>query len=135
MKRTGFSPSRSLGDSQAILRNRPYNPGQEFEREKAMAETATMAEDVRVLVVDDEENITDLLATALRYEGFNVAVAHSGREALRTVGSFRPHLIVLDVMLPDWDGFEGTKRLSHQRDRTPLLFLTAREAPADSVRR
>jgi two-component system, OmpR family, response regulator len=98
-----------------------------------MAERA-MAEDVRVLVVDDEENITDLLATALRYEGFNVGVAHSGREALRTVGSFRPHLIVLDVMLPDWDGFEVTKRLADQRDRIPVLFLTARDATADRVR-
>jgi len=98
-----------------------------------MAERA-MAEDVRVLVVDDEENITDLLATALRYEGFNVGVAHSGREALRTVGSFRPHLIVLDVMLPDWDGFEVTKRLADQRDRIPILFLTARDATADRVR-
>jgi two-component system, OmpR family, response regulator len=98
-----------------------------------MAERA-VAEDVRVLVVDDEENITDLLATALRYEGFEVEVAHSGREALKTVGSFRPHLIVLDVMLPDWDGFEVTKRLADQRDRIPVLFLTARDATADRVR-
>jgi two-component system OmpR family response regulator len=98
-----------------------------------MAERA-VAEDVRVLVVDDEENITDLLATALRYEGFDVEVAHNGREALKTVGSFRPHLIVLDVMLPDWDGFEVTKRLADQRDRIPVLFLTARDATADRVR-
>jgi two-component system OmpR family response regulator len=98
-----------------------------------MAERA-VAEDVRVLVVDDEENITDLLATALRYEGFEVEVAHNGREALKTVGSFRPHLIVLDVMLPDWDGFEVTKRLADQRDRIPVLFLTARDATADRVR-
>ncbi len=59
------------------------------------------AEGVRILVVDDEENITDLVATALRYERFEVEVAHTGRQAMRAVSSFRPHLIVLDVMLPD----------------------------------
>ncbi len=96
-------------------------------------DTAT-AEAVKILVVDDEESITDLLATALRYEGFDVEVAHTGREALRSVGSFRPHLIVLDVMLPDWDGFEVTKRLVDQRERIPVLFLTARDATGDRVR-
>jgi len=88
----------------------------------------------RILVVDDEENITDLLATALRYERFDVQVAHTGREAMRAVGSFRPHLIVLDVMLPDWDGFEVTRRLADQRERIPILFLTARDATEDRVR-
>jgi two-component system OmpR family response regulator len=88
----------------------------------------------RVLVVDDEESITDLLATALRYERFVVEVAHTGRQALRAVSSFRPDLIVLDVMLPDWDGFEVTKRLADQRERVPILFLTARDATADRVR-
>jgi two-component system OmpR family response regulator len=89
---------------------------------------------VRILVVDDEENITDLLATALRYERFEVEVAHSGRDALRAVGSFRPHLMVLDVMLPDWDGFEVARRLADQRERVPVLFLTARDATGDRVR-
>jgi two-component system OmpR family response regulator len=98
-----------------------------------VAQQAT-AENVRILVVDDEESITDLLATALRYERFEVEVAHSGREAMRAVGSFRPHLIVLDVMLPDWDGFEVTKRLTDQRERVPVLFLTARDATGDRVR-
>jgi len=92
------------------------------------------AENVRILVVDDEENITDLLATPLRYERFEVEGAHSGREAMRSVGSFRPHLIVLDIMLPDWDGFEVTKRLADQRERVPVLFLTARDATGDRVR-
>ena len=91
-------------------------------------------EGLRILVVDDEESITDLLATALRYEHFDVEVAHSGRQALRAVSSFRPDLIVLDVMLPDWDGFEVTKRLADQRERVPVLFLTARDATADRVR-
>jgi two-component system, OmpR family, response regulator len=91
-------------------------------------------EGVRILVVDDEENITDLLATALRYERFEVGVAHTGREAMRAISSFRPHLIVLDVMLPDWDGFEVTKRLGDQRERIPVLFLTARDGTGDRIR-
>jgi two-component system, OmpR family, response regulator len=81
----------------------------------------------RVLVVDDEESITELVATALRYEGLQVEVARSGRGALRAATSFRPHLIVLDVMLPDLDGFEVQRRLAADRLRTPILFLTARE--------
>ena len=89
---------------------------------------------VRILVVDDEESITDLLATALRYERFEVQVAHTGHEAMRAVSSFRPDLMVLDVMLPDWDGFEVAKRLADQRERVPVLFLTARDATADRVR-
>ena len=89
---------------------------------------------IRILVVDDEESITDLLATALRYERFEVEVAHTGREAIRAVPAFRPDLMVLDVMLPDWDGFEVAKRLADQRERVPVLFLTARDATADRVR-
>jgi two-component system, OmpR family, response regulator len=80
----------------------------------------------RVLVVDDEESITDLVATALRYEGLQVEVAATGRGALTAATSFRPHLIVLDVMLPDLDGFEVQRRLAADRLRVPILFLTAR---------
>ena len=65
----------------------------------------------RVLVVDDEAYITDLVGMALRYEGFDVAVAVSGREALSRAGEFRPDLLVLDVMLPDVDGIEVCARL------------------------
>jgi two-component system OmpR family response regulator len=96
--------------------------------------TSGSSEGVRILVVDDEDSITDLLATALRYERFDVEVAHTGRQAIRAVATFRPDLIVLDVMLPDWDGFEVTKRLAGQRERVPILFLTARDATADRVR-
>jgi two-component system OmpR family response regulator len=101
---------------------------------RAMEERRVASDGTRILVVDDEDNITDLLATALRYERFDVAVAHNGREAMRMVGSFRPQLIVLDVMLPDWDGFEVTRRLADQRERIPVLFLTARDATEDRVR-
>jgi two-component system OmpR family response regulator len=96
-------------------------------------DTATQ-DATRILVVDDEENITDLLATALRYERFDVDVAHTGREAMHAVSSFRPHLIVLDVMLPDWDGFDVARRLGDQRERIPILFLTARDRTEDRVR-
>ena len=88
----------------------------------------------RVLVVDDESNITDLVSTALRYEGFDVATAHDGREALSTVETFRPDLIVLDVMLPDVDGFEVQRRLLDHARPTPVVFLTARDATEDKVR-
>jgi len=88
----------------------------------------------RVLVVDDEPNITDLIATALRYEGFEVATANTGRGGLDQVLGFRPHLVVLDVMLPDLDGFEVARRLRQEARRVPILFLTARDATEDKVR-
>jgi two-component system OmpR family response regulator len=88
----------------------------------------------RVLVVDDEANITDLVAMALRYEGFEVETAGTGQAALRAVESFRPALVVLDVMLPDLDGFAVTERLKGANVRVPVLFLTARDAVEDKVR-
>lgn len=88
----------------------------------------------RVLVVDDEESITDLVATTLRYEGFDVAVAADARSALSSLETFRPHLLVLDVMLPDLDGFEIARRLKLSGHRTPVLFLTARDSTEDKVR-
>ncbi|MGZ8611979.1 MAG: response regulator transcription factor [Actinomycetota bacterium] len=88
----------------------------------------------RVLVVDDEPSITDLVATVLRYEGFQVQTAATGRKALAAVTSFRPHLVVLDVMLPDLDGFEIQRRLAADGLRVPVLFLTARDSTEDKVR-
>jgi two-component system OmpR family response regulator len=95
---------------------------------------STDQDQLRVLVVDDEESITDLLGMALRYEGFQVDVAHTGRQALQSASDHRPHLIVLDVMLPDFDGFEVTRRLSSRGEKVPILFLTARDATEDKVR-
>jgi len=89
---------------------------------------------LRVLVVDDEQPIADLVATALRYEGFEPLTAPDGRAALDAVESFRPDLIVLDVMLPDLDGFEVQRRLVDRGQRVPVLFLTARDATEDKVR-
>jgi len=87
----------------------------------------------RVLVVDDEDSITQLVATVLRYEGFEVACAGDGKSAVRTARSFDPDLVVLDVMLPDWDGFEVYRRLSERTPAVPVLFLTARDGAADRV--
>jgi two-component system OmpR family response regulator len=92
------------------------------------------ADTARVLVVDDEAYITDLVATALRYEGFEVASAANGRDALALVESFRPDLIVLDIMLPDFDGFEVQRRLTDRGRPAPVLFLTARDSTEDKVR-
>ena len=88
----------------------------------------------RILVVDDEPNITDLVAMALRYEGFEVETAGTGGAALKAVDAFRPELIILDVMLPDLDGFAVTERLQAARSKVPVLFLTARDAVEDKVR-
>jgi two-component system, OmpR family, response regulator len=89
---------------------------------------------VRILVVDDEESITQLLSTALRYEGFAVQTASNGREALREAAAFRPDLVLLDVMLPDLDGFEVHRRLGGSGARLPVIFLTARRETEDRVR-
>ncbi len=90
----------------------------------------------RILVVDDETSITDLLTMALRLQGVTVEVAHTGTEALRAVPAFRPHLIVLDVMLPDLDGFTVLERLGQERHTAdiPVLFLTARGDLDDRLR-
>ena len=87
----------------------------------------------RVLVVDDEHYITDLVSTALRYVGFEVQTAETGHEALTVADRFRPDLVVLDVMLPDYDGFEVTRRMRADGVRVPVVFLTARDATEDKV--
>ncbi len=89
---------------------------------------------LRALVVDDEPNIADVVAMALRYSGFSVETAGTGQAALGAVSVFRPHVIVLDVMLPDLDGFEVAKRLSERGSEVPILFLTARDTTEDKVR-
>jgi two-component system OmpR family response regulator len=88
----------------------------------------------RILVVDDEPNIVDVISMALRYQGFQVASAETGAEALSQVKSFRPHLMVLDVMLPDLEGFEVAERLGAQRAEVPIIFLTARDSTEDKIR-
>jgi two-component system, OmpR family, response regulator len=91
-------------------------------------------EAARILVVDDEEAIVQLLTTVLRYEGFEVESAADGRAALRAAERFRPDLIMLDVMLPDLDGFEVYRRIAAGPHPIPVLFLTAKDEAADRVR-
>src|SRR5204863_8584873 len=92
------------------------------------------ADTQRVLVVDDEENIADVIAMALRFQGFTVETAGTGAAALAAVSSFRPHLMVLDVMLPDMEGFDVAERIGAQRAAVPIIFLTARDATEDKIR-
>jgi two-component system OmpR family response regulator len=93
-----------------------------------------VAASVRILVVDDEPNITDLVATTLRYEGFDVAVASNGIEAIKEASDFRPDLVVLDVMLPDRSGFELLSRIRADHVHVPVVFLTARDSTEDKVK-
>jgi two-component system OmpR family response regulator len=86
-----------------------------------------------VLVVDDEPAITELLSTALRYMGYQVTTAGTGMAALDAAATAAPDLVVLDVMLPDIDGFEVCRRLRDSRDFVPVIFLTARDAEEDRV--
>ena len=95
---------------------------------------ATSEPSPKVLVVDDEQQITDLVAMALRYEGFEVETAATGRGALKAVDDFHPDVLILDVMLPDLDGFSVTERLTDARAKVPVLFLTARDTVEDKVR-
>jgi two-component system, OmpR family, response regulator len=87
----------------------------------------------RVLVVDDEPSIVDAVATSLRYEGFDVDEATTGRTALASAQAGPPDMIVLDIMLPDLDGLEVTRRLRADGIRAPILFLTARDGLDDKV--
>ncbi len=87
----------------------------------------------RILVVDDEPYITDLLGAALRFEGFSVEVAGTGHEAIDMAQRGRHDLMLLDVMLPDVNGTEVCRRLRAEGIHTPVLFLTARDATEDKV--
>src|SRR5260221_5158140 len=87
----------------------------------------------RVVVVDDDHNITELVAMALRYEGFCVKTAATGRGALTAVTQFSPALVILDVMLPDIDGIEVLRRLNSSGNKVPIIFLTAKDATDDKV--
>jgi two-component system OmpR family response regulator len=87
----------------------------------------------KLLVVDDEPNIRDLLATSLKFAGFEVTTADSGGGAVAAVLERRPDLLVLDVMLPDLDGFTVTRRLRERGQDIPVLFLTARDQIDDKL--
>jgi two-component system OmpR family response regulator len=95
--------------------------------------TATRSIEARLLVVDDEPNIRELLSASLRFAGFEVLTASDGREAVQMAERTRPDLVVLDVMLPDLDGFAVINRLRSAGRRIPVVFLTARDATDDKI--
>lgn len=87
-----------------------------------------------LLIVDDEDNLRSMLAAALQHHGYTVTTAENGRVALDLTPKLRPDLVLLDVMMPDLDGFEVCRRLRQDGNRTPILFLTARDSTEDKVR-
>jgi two-component system OmpR family response regulator len=95
---------------------------------------ARKASEALLLVVEDEPNILELLAGSLRFTGFEVITATNGADAVQAARRRRPDLIVLDVMLPDIDGFDVARRLRSGGDHTPVLFLTARDAVQDRIK-
>lgn len=99
----------------------------------ATPSSAAAAEKVTVLVVDDEQTLADLLASALRYEGWDVSTASTGIQAVNVAQELDPDIVVLDVMLPDFDGLEVMRRIRSRRPTVPVLFLTARDAVEDRV--
>ncbi|MEL3945312.1 MULTISPECIES: response regulator transcription factor [Streptomyces] len=90
-------------------------------------------EKVRLLVVDDDPPIADLVATVARYEGWDAVTAHTGEEALRRAAEFQPDIVVLDLMLPGLDGFAVLDRLRASGTMVPVVFLTARDGVSDRV--
>ncbi|ORX06135.1 response regulator transcription factor [Mycolicibacillus trivialis] len=88
---------------------------------------------IRVLLVDDEAELTNLVERALRYEGWQIEVAHDGQEAIRKIADFGPDVLVLDIMLPDIDGLKVLERVREAETYTPILFLTARDSVMDRV--
>ena len=88
---------------------------------------------IRVLTVDDEQSLTELLSMAMRYEGWEVATAASGNEAVKVAREVRPDAIVLDMMLPDFDGLEVMRRIRTEQPEVPVIFLTAKDAVSDRV--
>jgi two-component system OmpR family response regulator len=112
----------------ASLNGPPTRPGQAPEQLRRAD-----GEPVRVLVVDDEPTLTELLSMALRYEGWAVRTAGDGRAAVREARKFQPDVVVLDVMLPDIDGLEVLRRMRAYEPAMPVLFLTARDALEDRI--
>ena len=94
---------------------------------------ATQASGERILVVDDESSISDLISTSLKFVGFDVRTAATGSEALRIAEEFKPHAMILDVMLPDLDGFEVCRQIRNEGIQVGVLFLSAKDEMKDKV--
>jgi len=88
---------------------------------------------IRVLAVDDEPSLTELLSIAMRYEGWQVTTAATGMQAVRAAKETHPDAIVLDIMLPDFDGLEVMRRIRTDQPDVPVIFLTAKDAVSDRI--
>ena len=104
-----------------------------LDREPNMAKESELVTQ-RVLVVDDEKSISELITTSLRFVGFDVRTAATGAEALRVAEEFKPHALILDVMLPDLDGFEVCRQLRESGQEVGVLFLTAKDSTDDKIK-
>ncbi len=100
---------------------------------RSVAATRHDGSPLRALVVDDEVNIAELVGMALRYEGWQVESAHTGSQAVSAARASEPDVVVLDMMLPDFDGLEVLRRIRSTTPAVPVLFLTARDAVEDRV--
>ena len=98
-----------------------------------MSPSPAQAPEARLLVVEDEPNIRELLATSLKFAGFDVATAATGGEAIKVAAEHQPDLCVLDVMLPDMDGFTVTRKLRESGRTLPIVFVTARDSVEDKI--
>src|SRR5207248_3003908 len=124
----------SPGKPENRLRNRASQEVPSFLGQTSAMSVPDPSNGHRILVVDDEPNIVDVVSMALRYQGFDVETASTGREAISAANTYRPHLMVLDIMLPDMEGFEVARRLGADRSDLPIVFLTARDTTEDKVR-
>ena len=104
-----------------------------LDREPTMTKESELVTQ-RVLVVDDEKSISELITTSLRFVGFDVRTAATGAEALRVAEEFKPHALILDVMLPDLDGFEVCRQLRESGQEVGVLFLTAKDSTDDKIK-
>lgn len=108
-------------------------PTPTLDREPTMTPESEVATQ-RVLVVDDEKSISELITTSLRFVGFDVRTAATGAEALRVAEEFKPHALILDVMLPDLDGFEVCRQLREGGQEVGVLFLTAKDSTEEKIK-
>ncbi|OUD87432.1 putative transcriptional regulatory protein TcrX [Clavibacter michiganensis subsp. michiganensis] len=146
-------PSRSEVHPRAVRRSRPMAASWSLHRNIRMMDPVTTTppsgfqpaaapqprltradgSPIRVLVVDDEASLTDLLQMALRYEGWQIRTAENGHQALAAAREFKPDAVVLDIMLPDLDGLQVLSRLRADAEDIPVLFLTAKDSLDDRL--
>lgn len=105
-----------------------------FDEDAVSVNTESHGQAVRVLLIDDEPTILDAISMTLRHQGYSVITTETGRDGLEIVERWRPHVVVLDVMLPDLDGFEVARRLSAKATPVPVIFLSALDSTDDKVR-